>query len=435
LKRYPSRSRRGTASVKILVVLLGALVVSGAVLLAYLFYVRPVANAALQATGQVVPPPPPAAAVAGEPATSAEAVPTPPPLTGTSRINILLLGSDTDAKFAGDYNTQIMIVVTIDPVTKKVSMLSIPRDLWVPIAGHGVEKIGVAFGIGGVALARDTVQRNFGIPIHYYAWVGLDGFIKVIDTLGGVDVDVSHPVIDDSYPDDVNSPDPYAYRRLYIPAGPQHLDGARALEYVRSRHLDLIGDFGRSQRQQQVLDALRNESGGQEIIRKLPQLANDLKDSVRTDMTLTDLARFAGFAAQIRGEAVGQYTLSPPKYSQDGTSFDGQSIVIPQWRSIRPFIDQLFGLNTTSTLPLGAPAGIGPPPEPTKPPAAPTPVASASPTAAGPQLAATAIVSTHSPETTPVASGTRQAVPTAIRSVPATPAPGVPKPQPTAVLR
>jgi len=274
-------------------------------------------------------------------------------------VNVLLLGSDTDAKFTGDYNTQTMIVVSIDPVGRKVAMLSIPRDLWIQIPGHGTGKIGVAYGAGGLALARQAVESDFGIPIHYYAWVGLEGFIKVIDTLGGLDFDVSHPIVDDSYPDDVNSPDRYAYRRLYIPAGLQHLDGARTLEYVRSRHGDLTGDFGRSQRQQQVLDALRSTSDGRTIAARLPQLANDLKDSVRTDMTLPELAKFAAFAEQIRSQPVQQYTLLPPKYSDDGISVDGQSIVIPNWPEIRPLVDQIFGLKTAATLPMAiSPVGI-----------------------------------------------------------------------------
>jgi LCP family protein required for cell wall assembly len=388
--------RRPKSPVTTLVVLLLCLLAGGTALVAYLFYLRPVAQAVSAATGQVIPRPPEPAAGASPGPGEATAAPTPPSLTGTSRVNILLLGSDTDAKFAGDYNTQIMIVVSIDPVRKSVSMLSVPRDLWVPIPGHGTGKIGVAYGAGGVALARQTIETNLGIPIHYYAWVGLEGFIKVIDTFGGVDVDVSHPIVDDSYPDDVNSPDPYAYRRLYIPAGPQHLDGMRALEYVRSRHGDLIGDFGRSQRQQQVLDALRSKSGTKDIIVRLPELANDLKDSVRTDMTLQDIARFASFAEQIRGQPVQQYTLLPPKYSDNAVAADGESIVVPNWPEIRPLIDQIFDVKTTGVLTMAVPKIAPPPPQVTPAGsgtalARPTPGASATPKASG------------TPESTPLA--------------------------------
>jgi polyisoprenyl-teichoic acid--peptidoglycan teichoic acid transferase len=262
--------------------------------------------------------------------------------SGGKLTNILLLGSDTDAKFVGVYDTQIMIVVSIDQQRKQVSMLSIPRDLWVPIPGWGMGKIGTAYHDGGLALTRQTIEQNLGLPIDYYAWVGLDGFVKVIDTLGGVDLDVAHPVVDDRYPDDLNTADPYAYRRLYIPAGPQHLDGTRALEYVRSRHGDLIGDFGRSERQQQLLQAVRAKSNGKALAANLPQLALDLRDSIRTDMTLVDIARLATTADQLKDEPVQRYVLNPPTYSSDGWSNDGQQIVVPDWPAIRQLVGSLM---------------------------------------------------------------------------------------------
>ena len=186
-----------------------------------------------------------------------------PTLSGKRRINILLLGSDNDKKQWTALLTQTIMVVTIDPVHKKVSLLSIPRDFWVPIPGYSTpgdiytyQKIDAAFAIGeadahtsnksqrflaGVRLARATVENNFGIQINYYAWVGLTGFIKVIDTLGGVDVAAQHPIVDDHYPFDITGNDPYAETRVYIPPGPQYMNGPTGLEYARSRHADLIG--------------------------------------------------------------------------------------------------------------------------------------------------------------------------------------------------
>src|SRR5258708_14465335 len=211
-----------------------------------------------------------------------------------SRINILLLGSDTDQKFSnGSYLAQTDIVITIDPATKKVGMLSIPRDFYIDVPGYGMHKLDEAYGLGGVSLSRLTIYQDFGIPINYYAWVGLDGFIKVIDAVGGVDVDVLHPITDDNYPDDVGNKtgDTYAYKRFYIPPGPQHLSGSDALEYVRSRHADLVGDFGRSARQQQVLGALKTKLNNSDIIGKLPNIAHDLDGYVKTDMQLTDVLK------------------------------------------------------------------------------------------------------------------------------------------------
>jgi anionic cell wall polymer biosynthesis LytR-Cps2A-Psr (LCP) family protein len=98
-----------------------------------------------------------------------------------------------------------MILVSIDPNARQVAMVSIPRDFWVPIPGHGTAKIDVAYEVGGLALARSTVERLFGIGIDYYAWVGLDGFVNIVDALGGVNVTVLHPVLDEMYPDDLNT--------------------------------------------------------------------------------------------------------------------------------------------------------------------------------------------------------------------------------------
>ncbi|MBV8087931.1 MAG: LCP family protein [Chloroflexi bacterium] len=295
------------------------------------------AAAVSESTGRIVPRPTVAPTDSSAPPEPSAAAAIP------GRTNILLLGSDTDAKFVGVYDTQIMMVVTIDEQRQKVSMLSIPRDLWVPIPGWDMGKIGTAYHDGGLSLARETIERNFQIRIDYYAWVGLQGFINVIDTMGGVDLDVLHPITDDSYPDDLADPnDPYAYRRLYISAGPQHLDGTTALEYVRSRHGDLVGDFGRSDRQQQVLQAVRSKTNGKTVIGRLPQIASDLQDSVRTDMNLLEIARFANLADRMNGQAVQTYVLAPPAYSTTGESDDGQDIVLPNWPAIRGLVSTLF---------------------------------------------------------------------------------------------
>ncbi len=287
------------------------------------------------------------------------------------RINILLLGSDTDQKFgtsAGGstiYLAQTDIVVTIDPTTKTVGMLSIPRDFWINIPGVGMGKLDQAFehgygiGQGGFAgavdLSRKTIQEDFGIPINYYAWVGLDGFVKVIDTVGGVDVDVLHPITDDTYPDDVgnHTSDIYAYKRLYIPPGPQHLSGTEALEYVRSRHADLVGDFGRSARQQQVLNALKLKLSNASIIGELSQLANDLNGFVKTDMSLGDALKVANFARTLDTNKINRVILGPP-YSQIGTAPDGQSIVEPHCDQIIPVIAKMFDLGNKAACNITA---------------------------------------------------------------------------------
>ncbi|WP_052887593.1 LCP family protein [Thermogemmatispora carboxidivorans] len=273
------------------------------------------------------------------------------------RFNILLLGSDTDEKFAGHYIAQTDIVVTIDPATHSVGMLSIPRDFWLPIPGVGMGKLDEAYGYGGVALSRATIHADFGIPIDYYAWVGLDGFVKVIDTVGGVDVDVMHPITDDTYPDDVGNTtgDIHAYKRLYIAPGPQHLSGLQALEYVRSRHADLVGDFGRSARQQQVLTQLKSKLDNPQIFGKLQEIAQDLNGYVKTDLSLTQVLELMNFARSINAASVQRVTLGPP-YSHAATVMrNGQAVdvEIPNCDALLPVIAKMFALGDKAQCNIG----------------------------------------------------------------------------------
>lgn len=269
------------------------------------------------------------------------------------RINILLLGSDTDEKFKnadGSYSllAQTDIVVTIDPNSKQVGMLSIPRDFWIPVPGYGMHKLDEAYGLGvangNVDLSRRTIEQDFGIPINYYAWVGLNGFIKVINTVNGVDVDAIHPITDDNYPDDIGNPnDPYSLKRLYVAPGPQHFNGPQALEYVRSRHADLVGDFGRSARQQQVLNDLKIKLSSAGIIGALPALAHDLDGWVKTDMQLPQVLELMNFARSLDTNKVQRVILGPP-YSSTGTTPDGKSVVYPNCSKIVPVVAQMFAL-------------------------------------------------------------------------------------------
>jgi LCP family protein required for cell wall assembly len=162
-----------------------------------------------------------------------------PRWNGKERVNILVLGVDQRPGERGPWRTDTMIVVSVDPVSKSAGMLSLPRDLWVEIPGYGQDRINTAYVVGdlnkfpggGPALAKKTVQYNLGEPIHYYVRVNFLAFQKLIDLIGGVDIYVEQEINDPTYPD-MN----YGYDPLHIPAGWQHLDGALALKYARTRH-------------------------------------------------------------------------------------------------------------------------------------------------------------------------------------------------------
>ena len=283
--------------------------------------------------------------------------------------NILVLGSDNDGKYQFPaVLTQVIMIIHVDTINSTVSMVSIPRDSWVNIAGNnGMHKIDQAFLLGvnqgnnkfesGVQQIRQTIEQDYGISIDRYAWVGLSGFAKVIDTLGGVDIDITHPVVDDLYPNDTGkgtSPsDPYALKRLYIAPGPQHMTGEQALEYVRTRHADLVGDIGRTQRQQQILTALKQKLTVTSIISNLPAILQDLSGQVYTDMSEDEMIAFANFARTLSPADIQRITLGPGAGNQDFGDYEDvydpstgsdQNVIIPHCENIAPVINNIFNI-------------------------------------------------------------------------------------------
>src|SRR5260370_4528595 len=150
-----------------------------------------------------------------------------------------------------------MILVRVIPATKEVTILSIPRALYVHLSTGGFGKIDGAYSYGAAGAAIATVEQDFGVHVDDYIWVGLIGLVKVIDAIGGIDIVTNSPVMDDYYPADVYGSWPYDFQRVAVLAGPQHLHGIHPLQYVRSRHSDVHSDYRRSKRQHQVLQPIR----------------------------------------------------------------------------------------------------------------------------------------------------------------------------------
>ncbi len=310
----------------------------------------PVYQFVQSSTGQTLP------AIASSPLPTKTA-PLPGNLATLNHMNLLLLGSDDDAKFgSGAVLTQTNMLVRVDLARRQVTLVSLPRDLWVPneqgvccrkldeISGAETDHASTALErkLHGFAHTVATIEATFGVPIDAYAWVGLGGFVKVIDTLGGVDVDVLHPVVDDAYPQDLDpNGNPYDYQRIDIPAGPQHLDGAAALEYVRSRHSDLLGDFGRSARQQSVLLALKKKLDEETLLSKINDLATDLQGNVLTSLTLGQIVSLANFTRTLQSTDFHQYVLSAPAYGSFG-QVGSQSVIQPNWAAIHATLRRIF---------------------------------------------------------------------------------------------
>ncbi|MEO8744984.1 MAG: LCP family protein [Candidatus Dormiibacterota bacterium] len=297
-------------------------------------YFLPAFATALQSTGQAV-------AIASPSPTSLlfSPSPSPSPVAQGGPFTVLLLGSDDDSKFSADHVlTQSMILVRVIPATKQVFMLSIPRDLYVHLSTGGYGKIDGAYSYGAAGAAIATVEQDFGVQVDQYIWVGLLGLIKVIDAIGGIDLVTSNPVMDDYYPADVYGGDPYGYQRVAVLAGPQHLDGVHAMQYVRSRHSDLQSDFGRSKRQQQVLQAIRAKAkllAPQDI----PALATAIGGELKTSFGLDKVAQLVPLAASFDNpDSIQQLLLLPP-YTHGGGP--GGSVTA-NWGAILPYVHQYF---------------------------------------------------------------------------------------------
>jgi LCP family protein required for cell wall assembly len=295
-------------------------------------YFLPAAVTAYNATAQVVHVPSPSPEILFSPS------PSPSPVT-PGAFTVLLLGSDDDSKFdRGQFLTQSMILVRVTPSTKSVVMISIPRDLYVPLSCGWSDKVSAAYSCGGAGAAIATVQNNFHVHIDEYIWVGLLGLIHVIDQIGGIDVVTTSPVFDDYYPQDVDGGSPYGYKRIAVLAGPQHLNGRNALEYVRSRHSDYFSDFGRSKRQQQVLTAIRQKAkqlGPADV----PSLASALGGEVKTSIGLDKVGLMLPLAASLDNpDSVQQFVLASP-YTRGGAP--GGSLY-PNWYLINQLVHTYF---------------------------------------------------------------------------------------------
>lgn len=250
--------------------------------------------------------------------------------TVDKRINILLLGvDDGDPDTPGaPRRSDTMIVASVKLGDGKINLLSIPRDTRTVIPGRsGEDKITHAFAYGGPHLAARAVEQMLGIPIDYYVVIDWKAFIRVIDILGGVDMNVEQAM---------NYDDPYENLHIHLAKGYQHLDGHQAGEYVRFRH-DELGDIGRVQRQQQFLKVLGNELLQAGTIFKLPALVTTIRQYVQTDMPLTTMAKLAGGLKNMQLDSM--HTAMLPG---DFATIDQVSYWIEDKAKTRELVDSLF---------------------------------------------------------------------------------------------
>ena len=278
------------------------------------------------------------------------------PWDGKERLNILLIGADEQG---GGHNTDTLIVVSIDPVTKQVAMFSLPRDtVDIPIpAGPARQVWGRTYSgkinsffannrnrsdlwpgndrTRGYNALKSVLGELYDLDIKYFVEVNFQGFKQVVDAVGGVTINVQIPVSDDRFPGDNGQ-----LMRLYIPSGIQYMDGAEALRYARSRHSST--DFDRGQRQQRVLLSLREQVDPQNIIPRLPDLIAAVKKTVRTDIPLSQMDELLGLASQVDTKDIRSYVFAPPLYSDDTCADSRGCVVIPDIGKIKAAVKDAF---------------------------------------------------------------------------------------------
>lgn len=265
---------------------------------------------------------------------------------GDGRINILLLGKGGLGHDAPDL-TDTILVASIDPINKSASLVSVPRDLWVTTPEDGSSKINAVYADAkyraqnlnpkdkngaekaGVAATEKMVSKVLGIPIHYYGMVDFKAFQQAIDTVGGVDINVSEEA---AVSETLWNPATGKHYRLNVTPGKQHFNGERALFYARSRHTSPRGDFDRTERQRLIIEALTNKvlsAGTYTNPVKLSQLMSNFGNHVSTDMSIKDSVRLMqiskGMGSKIKSLDLAD--RNKPLVTTDMIA--GQSVVIP----------------------------------------------------------------------------------------------------------
>jgi LCP family protein required for cell wall assembly len=277
--------------------------------------------------------------------TGAAAIPSPVPtaVIPPHTINVVVLGSDRRPDW-NDWHTDVVQIVSIQTMVPAVTVLSIPRDLYVYIPEQGMHRInfadmyGEVYGYegGGPGLIQQTLLYNLGIPVDHYVRTDFDGLIGIVDALGGVDIPV-HCRLEDywPYPNEAGE-----YITKTLEPGMHHLDGESALWYARSRKTS--STFARERRQQQVLQAIWRKSRSFDVVPRLPELWEQFRSMVVTDMTLADVVTLAEMATRLDEQNV-RFRNIGFQHVIPWTTPQGGSVFLPNWEEIEPVVSEALG--------------------------------------------------------------------------------------------
>ncbi len=301
------------------------------------------------ATATATPPPnaTTAPATTPQPQSPTGVEPTPEPWDGASRVNILVMGLDYRDWQSNDGppRTDTMMLVSIDPRTNSVGILSIPRDLWVNIPGYGYAKINQAYQVGealqlpggGPGLAMQTVESVIGVPVDYYAVIDFSAFVRFIDEIDGVKIYVPEPITIDLIGSGAST-------KKKLEPGWQTLPGDFALAYARARNTE-GGDFDRAQRQQQVILAIRDRilefNMIPKLLKKAPKLYQELSSGIRTNLDFDQARRLALLVINIPRDNI-RHGIIGPEQVIFAKSPNGLDILKPIPDEIRRLRDEVF---------------------------------------------------------------------------------------------
>ena len=277
-----------------------------------------------------------------------ESAPELTPWDGVGRVTVLLMGldyRDWEQSDGGPSRSDTMILLTLDPLNKTAGILSIPRDMWVEIPGFTHGKINTAYYLGdayklpggGPGLAVKTVEQFLGVPINYYAQIDFGAFVRFIDEIGGVKIDVPEPI-------EIDLLGKGSSTKKVLQPGVQVLPGEWALAYARNRHTQ-GGDFDRARRQQQVIFGIRDRVLRFDmlptLIAKSPKLYQELSSGINTNLTLEDATKLALLAKDVPEDKIKHGVLGEG-YVIFGWSPDKLSILIPIPDKIHLLRDEIF---------------------------------------------------------------------------------------------
>ncbi|PYI50637.1 hypothetical protein DLM86_28100 [Paenibacillus flagellatus] len=266
----------------------------------------------------------------------------PPKWEGKERVNILLLGADSRGTSKNEVpRSDTIMVASIDPLTKKAHLFSILRDTYVKIPGHGEDRVNAAFSLGGPNLAMRTVGELLGISIQYYVYTDFQGFMALVDAIGGIDIDVEKDMKyrDSEEPEfDIN-----------LKKGFQHMDGKTALQYVRFRH-DATSDFTRTERQRKFMTAVADKMQTTSSILRLPSILNKIDPYITTNMSITDMIKLGSLGFEVKAQGVTGVQIPPSSLLQDSNVGGASVLTVNKAKLLQYVKEQLNGESNPSGL-------------------------------------------------------------------------------------